>query len=152
MSETGITFNRVYWSFSLGVSRGRYLADIKTDILLQLAATQTYSISDTDGLVATGFTFAFDTSSHGVILAVSRVHLLVSVWLTDRAFVERCIDTLGIDRMADDSAHHVQRCDTERYGGNTNVDEGGELGKHRSGEVYRSRRETGRGDETDPGG
>ena len=41
------------------------------EIPIQLAVAQTYSISKTGDSMSSGFTFPFDTASHGVILGVS---------------------------------------------------------------------------------
>jgi hypothetical protein len=66
-AKDGVVFNRVYWSFSMNVSKyNRILTDF------QLAACQTYIVSRTDNqVINSGFTFPFDIVTHGLFLHVS---------------------------------------------------------------------------------
>ncbi|KAK4687456.1 ER membrane protein complex subunit 1, partial [Tremellales sp. Uapishka_1] len=70
-TATGIIVNRIYWSFKLGQ-----------------AVAQTFSLSTAGTAITTGFTFAFDTASHGIIL-----HSAVSPFVNARQLPSLMVST-----------------------------------------------------------
>lgn len=77
VGKDSVTFNRVYWSFSMGVRAISQTRDAESDS--QLAVAETNTISSSGEAITTGFTFPFDTNSHGVVLAVSTERLRCAI-------------------------------------------------------------------------